>query len=476
MSNILKVTTPMTGYDNSNNARTVPTKVVDQAVQGQINPEKVMKPDARSDAASQDANSALKFRFESNYENFLSQIRGFGPMTEEFSKLFFSRFATMAQSGLGANFAEQVAHFFDTIGMDEQDVLAFLKNQSSASIKFSGAFFTLLHSAYNQATTADIRSGILDFLRKYSDMSESSHVMKNTEILLNQIRGTLFPNARDSFDALIAQLNFGAQTSEEQMENSLVLKEKIIPFLNRYITSMHDRGDLRELTSGLATYIARLDNGMAQRVQEAFEQLMKYPIMQKVFQNLDPSLILQMLNNTEFERAKKQQKWMDSLIDIIKSGMEGNSGIENKAMLKNLMQSIVVNESVYMPVLHMMIPLQVGGKMMFGEMWIDPDSDKKGRSQGGGRAIQGLIKFDIQDLGFFDFFFIYQNETINLQLSCPEELGEFLPYIKEDVTKILSQNQIRIGEMFVESGVKSIPISEAFPKIFERKNSVNVSI
>ena len=60
MSNILKVTTPVAGYENTNSVRTNPVRNTDQAIQGQVNPEKVMKPDARSDSASQDQNVGLK--------------------------------------------------------------------------------------------------------------------------------------------------------------------------------------------------------------------------------------------------------------------------------------------------------------------------------------------------------------------------------------------------------------------------------
>ena len=61
-------------------------------------------------------------------------------------------------------------------------------------------------------------------------------------------------------------------------------------------------------------------------------------------------------------------------------------------------------------------------------------------------------------------------------MSCPDVLDGNLETIRRDITDILADNDIRAEELFVDSGQKSIPVSEAFPKIFERKNSINVRI
>lgn len=115
---------------------------------------------------------------------------------------------------------------------------------------------------------------------------------------------------------------------------------------------------------------------------------------------------------------------------------------------------------------------------MFAEMWIDPDAEGggKGKADSRTRTVQGLVKFDIQDVGFFDLYFIYKDGSIRLQMSCPDVLDGNLETIRRDITDILADNDIRAEELFVDSGQKSIPVSEAFPKIFERKNSINVRI
>ncbi len=460
----------MTNYDNANTQRNSPVKTVDPSIQGQINPDKTMKADGRTDAASQDQNSALKFKFESNFDNFVTQMLGRATITDGFSQMFLQGFATIAQSGLSENFALQVAEFFAAIDIDEGDMLNFFKQQTNSSLKFNGAFFSLLNHVMENSQSAGLKTGILDFLKKYVDMSERNHLSNNINTILKQMEGQIFKNPREQFLQLTAQL--GANPSA----NIDIIKDSIMPFLNKYISSYNDRGQLREMTSLLATYTARLENGNDSRVIAAFENIMRYQAMQDVFKDFKPELLIQVLQNTEYEKSIKGKNWSDKLKDIIAAGMEGEAGSDNKIVFKNLMQSILLNESVYMPVIHTMLPMMVGGKMTFGELWIDPNAGNSSQKQKGERIIQGLLKFDIEEVGFFDMYFIYSGENINLQITCPEEMAEYGSQIKDDIAAIFSRNNIRVQEMFVDSGQSSIPISQAFPKIFERKNSINVSI
>ncbi len=477
MSNILKVTTPISGFDNANHVKTGPVKTTDPAIQAPITPDKVSKPDARSDSAPQDNGVGLKFRYDSNFENFVQQTKMLPNMTEEFSKLFFQKFGSIVESGVGNNFAEQIAQFFEMIGMGEADVLNYVQNQANASLKFTGSFFTLLNQVLENTTSVELKTGILDFLRRYTDMSESSHLMNTASDLLNQIDKNLLQSSKEGFHTLLTKLNYNIGSRGEGMaENITVFKGEILPFLNNYITRNNNRGNLRDLTAALATLMARCENGSADRVVMAFENLMKYQAMQQEFKNFDTSVLLQVLEGTDYKKTANQQEWADSMIELIRNGASGEAGLENKMVFRNLMQSILLNESVYMPVLHLMLPLQVGERLMFSEMWIDPDAEGNKDKNGKEKTLQGLIKFDIQEVGFFDLYFLYTNESIKLQLNCPEELEKDIGIIRDEISRILALNNIKTDELFIETDKRSIPISTAFPQIFERKNSVNVSI
>ncbi len=137
-----------------------------------------------------------------------------------------------------------------------------------------------------------------------------------------------------------------------------------------------------------------------------------------------------------------------------------------------------MNESVYMPVMHLTLPVNVDGKLMFSELWIDPDDS--GGTAGGGeeRVVKGLIKFDIKDVGFFDLFFLYgvESEKISIQLNYPKELEVSESEIRTSLGSILAENGLQQQELVLGTEEGTIPISAAFPNIFERKNSINVRI
>ena len=90
--------------------------------------------------------------------------------------------------------------------------------------------------------------------------------------------------------------------------------------------------------------------------------------------------------------------------------------------------------------------------------------------------MRGLIKFDINEVGFFDLFFLYSSGKIRMQLNYPDELKENSGQIEGEIKEILARNGIKAEELYFGTSGKSIPIEEAFPKIFERKNSINVKI
>lgn len=87
-----------------------------------------------------------------------------------------------------------------------------------------------------------------------------------------------------------------------------------------------------------------------------------------------------------------------------------------------------------------------------------------------------LLKFDMKDVGFFDVLLYYENGKMDMRLQYPENLAEHEKEIREDIRKIMKKNKIELEYLAVEKGKDSIPVSAAFPKIFERRNTVNVTI
>ena len=180
--------------------------------------------------------------------------------------------------------------------------------------------------------------------------------------------------------------------------------------------------------------------------------------------------------NTEFERAAQQYTLMDKLTEILERGINGKeTGYEAKSVFANIINSLLLNESVYMPLLHLMIPADIDGKLMFSEMWIDPDDRSEGGTQEE-KQTKLFIKFDIKDVGYFEMILLSRGETVDMQLFYPERLAVHKKMIQEGISNIMERNGIHSTSLYTDVLQTPKTISEVFPKLYERMNAVNVRI
>ncbi len=166
--------------------------------------------------------------------------------------------------------------------------------------------------------------------------------------------------------------------------------------------------------------------------------------------------------------------WIDKFLNIMEAGVRGEAGVENKDAFMSIMRSMMINESVYMPVMHVMLPVILDGVPMYSELWVDPD-EESGNPGSKERGVKLLIKFDLKDVGFFDMMMYYEKGKMDMLIHYPEELADHESDIRENIRKIMNRNHLEVEYLAVEQGKVPIKVSAAFPKIFERRNSVNVT-
>lgn len=498
LSDILKVTTPPSGYENS--TKTNPITTNDTNIQNIVDPTKVVRPDGQ--AGSQESNNngnGFTLNYESNFDKFMQLVRNSPPLVNVFSQMMFTGMGNIISSGINENFAQEISQFMEMIKMSDEQLLDFVKAQSSSSVRFKGTFFNVLRQVFTGSDSIELKGSILDFLKRYNDMASSEHIINNMDRTLADIAERLPKTYRETFiqliDKLITQKSVtesvikqgnASQTdidsamafdSKVNQQNTLILKREIIPLLGNYIARSHDLGKIRDLITKLTLDITRYENGNTEGFMLAFKNLLGYSSFRDKLGSITEKQIINVLLNTEFEKASEGSGIMDKLSSIIEKGMSGEAGHETKAVFQNIVNSFLINQSVYMPLLHMVIPAEVNGGLFFSEMWIDPDAENKNEgSNGGERKIKLLIKFDIKDVGFFDMVILSEDQKVDLQLYYPEKLMSMEKEIKSGISSIMEKNNLIFRSFLLEKCVKPKTISEIFPKIYERKNSINVKI
>lgn len=472
MSNILKISTPISGYENNVSKQDTQMKP-EIGIKNPVNPDKVMRADSRAEYGNE-RGIQQGLSYESNFANFVRTLTNVPRAGEIMSKLLFSGMANVIEAGIGSGTAEEIRMLLGMLEMDPQKLKEFLKSQMNGSNKMKGSLFELLRGVMKEAGSVELKAGILDFLKKYNDMSSGQHILANIKGELKEIENYMFRNERVALQRLTQQL---LSHSQENLEKNVkTLKSDIIPFLGSYISETRNMGKIRDLISLLTLNTSRYENGNLDGVADAFKRLSDFPAFRRHFANMEKSEIRELFRNIDFDRAAGREEWSDKLLSLLRMGVEGRAGVENKEDFMTLLHGMLINESVYMPVLHVMLPFILDGTPIFSEIWLDPEDTSGGEDGSGESGVKLLLKFDMKDVGFFDIFCYYEEGKMDLLLHYPENLLPKEKEIREGIAGILKKNGMEIRYLAVEQGKESIPVSAAFPQIYERRNMVNVTI
>lgn len=472
MSNILKVTTPALGYENAVNKQNL-----GQPENIGVNPP-VLKPDNSAGAGNREEFAGMKngqgIYQESNFANFIRTLQEVPKMREIMGKLLFGGTEQLMESGLRAQTADSISEMFQLLNMNAAEMTEFLKKQTHGANRLHGPLFDLLRQVMGESSAVELKFAILEFLKKYNDMSSGTHIMNNIQSELKEIQKYMFRQDRQQLDELMKQLK--PHTFKSSEFNTALLKEQIVPFLGKYISDTGNMGKIRDLINLLTYNTARYENGALDSVMQAFKQLESFPAFQKRFGGMTGEEVAKLFERVDFDRAAGKEAWSDKFLDIMRAGVRGEAGTQVKDTFVSLLNSTLVNESVYMPLLHISLPMILEGVPIFSEMWIDPDDeDDEGRASGE-KGVKILLKFDMKEVGFFDILLYYQNNKMSMVMHYPDTLPIKGEEIRKGISGILKKNGMEVEYLAVEEGKGSIPVSKAFPKIYERRNSVNVTI
>lgn len=475
MANVLKVTTPGAGFDNTNIKNTPQPKEQIQ-IQNPVDPTKVTRGDNRSDSGQGQGN--MEFHYESNFNTFLQMIQSSPRLLGQLADVMFQ---AMNQAAVGADasaaYRETLMELLEMMQMDAEDILPYLKEQVTSAARFQGGLFTLLRQAMNETTSVTVKSEILNFLKHFNDLSSGNHLLESIRMAADSIKSQMFVKSREEFNRLLDQIDWNAAPGDTA-GNAAVLKEKIMPALAAYINATRDMGKIRDDISLLTVLTSRYENGEMDETLQSFGRLLNYQDVKKFLGDLDEQQLGEALGRTDFETASGKTEWTSLFQSLMKMGAKGEAGLENKAIFLDMLHSMITNESVYMPLVHLMFPLNFGGRMMMSEMWIDPDRENNsayvGERQANSQKL--FIKFDIRTLGLFEVILICKEHDISIQLRYPEQLRSFESDMHSNLAKIAQRNGYRLGQMILEAGKEPLTVLEAFPEIYERKNSVNVRI
>lgn len=478
MPDLLGVTNPVPGHDNSNVNRNIPVSPNDTRIQNAPDPSRVSRPDNRTERQDTgDSTGSQALRYDSNFAAFLQRMAGTPGMGESLRALFAMFEGKVVSSGIEEGLASEMGALLNMLKMDESQLGKFLFSQMANGTRFGGALFDVLRSAYASSGSEAVRNNILQFLKKYGDYSSTPHIQGNLLRTLTRLTRAIPASYGSQLLPMVSQLE-GKLNAGDRAGALKLLQGSILPFLSNYTSKTNDMGLSRTLISMLALDISRYENGGEEGLLQAFHQLTSSPGLREKLGGLSDEALLKLLDSTSFAKAAEGDQFASQLSRAAQQALQGGAKNEVQEAFRNIVSAFLVNESVHMPLNHILLPLEWDGKMAFSEMWVDPDAEENLKRGKGERpnTLRFLFKIDIQGLGFFDMVLACQGERVDVQVFCPEKVTPFTQLVQGELSRILTDNGLSAGAVQVQRMDRPLTISGVFPRIFEGENSINVKI
>lgn len=474
MANILQVTnTPVTPDRGVTDPQKAGGSEKNQQIQNPVDPTRVVRADGRNtentkDAMTEDGYAVIDY--ESNFGTFLKKISEGG--LEPF-RLMEQMFLKEGAKALFGDFAETdslIERLMSSFHIETPEKLfSFLKEQTAAQAKFSGPFFDSFRNIFKGNAPEGIKEAALVFLRAYNDYSSGGHFLNQMRIVSGDIRQLLLRGFQEEFDQILKDMNWEAKNGDTEM-NTALLNGRLIPFLSNYISRTHDYGAVRDAAMLFIFFAVRYENGSLERLNQIFRRLMGTVGSERFFSN--QTELGDLLK--EAEKGGTDKEFADAFAGLMQGGISGKAGLENIQPFYDALDRLLLNESVYMQVLHMLVPFDYQGKKVASEFWLDPDAENQNPE--GGRCMKLLLKFSIEGTGAFELFLNFQDRNVDMRLQVPEPFMENENRIQKEIADIFKKNGITAKNIIIEGNTTDMRVEDVFPELLKRGRGINVRI
>lgn len=476
MANILQVTnSPLNDTKNITDSPLQNNVLVDRQIKNPSDPSRVMRADGQESGETGSATGERNLGvlgYDSNYGAFLQRLSQETSLASLMRDLFSGRLIPRGEEQAGDLFQALLssAHF----GSPEE-LSAFLKEQAAEQTKFSGAFFEKVRTMLLSGSSAALKDAALEFLRAYNDFSAGEHLLSQMETLTKDILGLLYPSVRKDFQAIVQEMDWTAENGQTEA-NVQVLYGKLIPFLSRYVAKTHDYGAVRNAAMLLIFHGIKYENGGRDILQRLFDRMASNREFSRFFLE-DPQQVLQTLLQGQ-GRTRCEGGFSDAFSEMLLRGMNGEAGLEQTQPFYQLLRGMLTNESVYLPLTHLLVPFWYQDKEVTSEIWIDPDAEKEAEEAYGGRKIKFLVRFEIQEIGSFEMAAALLDRRVKLQLAVPPSLMGEKQDIQQKITEIFRKNGMEVGRLLVKEKDPRTDtrLEEIFPEILRKEKMINVRV
>ncbi len=330
----------------------------------------------------------------------------------------------------------------------------------------------------NKHPSHEFKLHLADFLKAY----DGYFSIPDTTLEIKRVLNALIKQIPKTYGKQLEELT--EQLITEQPVNSLdinlnLLKEKIIPLLSEYVTATNDYGLARDTITLLIHNIARLNISSHQEVVDTFASLLDYCKYNLNLPQEKMNIIKSMFLKSISDASKiPKNKLFDSIVELFSENLKNSTSGVSQSLFKDTINSLLLDNSVYMPFTHIFLPVNYNGQFMFSEIWIEKNDEaaKKGTFSYEENPIHIFLNFEIKQLGHFEASIVLSGNNINLELSCPSSLSQEQNKISKSISEILSSNGFNSEHIKLNTDNSKKTANLITEKIYERKNVIDVSV
>lgn len=482
MADIWGVTNPLTGAENIGKNTQIPVKDPSSLNINIVNPEKVVQAN-HNEQPDRDQSFNLLLSSNSVFSKFVTELRASPALSENLGKVLFDIFSRKDKLVSSSSTSTLIKHLAEGMEMDKADMIKNLMFQQKEQTKFGGELFTLLQNLDGQLKGTEFELRLANFLKAYDGFFSIADTTESISYNLSEIEQMIPKTYADKLRQAASMLMLEQPGTAIDL-NLSILKEKVIPVLKEYVNATNDFGSARDVMTLLIHNIARLNLSSKDALVSTFEDIMdfcRYNLNMPENQlNLIEALFSQDIQAQS--QGVKENTLFDSIINLISEGAKTSTSNISQSFFKDAARSLVLDQSVFMPYNHIVLPVSYQGKFMFAEMWIEKEkqdgkvhNDSSGDSATSAKHL--LLTFDIKNVGYFEAEVeLYNNLSVSLNLSYPPTLEKSRRELTNDISAIIAKNGLTVNSISLTDEKPLNVRSKIVGKVNEGRTFVDVSV
>lgn len=469
-------------------ARVRPAK--DPPVLNQVDPTRVTGSNtAQNPQATKDDGLGMLLNQNSVYNRFVNQLSTTPGLAQTLKKVMFEAFSMEGKPIKAGQLNSVLAELSAKLKLSPDQIIEALQYQNENQTKFSGGLFDSMREllAANK-TNKEFENLLGRFLKSYNGYLSTESTLKAIVSNLKQIGTSMPVSYSKQLDSLIAKLSLDASVgipadaaasaaqSEALDNNLLILKREIIPFLSNYIGTTNDFGRSRDIITLLINNIARLNTSSRDDVIAKFVDLIDFC---KFTFDMDDHTIDQLkLNfaNRLSDQTKPANDMFDSIAKLLSEGSSKEQSYTSRAMYKDIATSLLLDNSVFMPLNHLFLPINYQGKFMFSEIWIEKDGKQQSQTVDQKPITKMMINFDIKGTGFFEAVLWISEDNVDVELNYPSTIATKTGDIRDNVASILRKNGLNVNNLVLSMDEPPRRVQDVFKNLFDARRGIDVTI